>query len=413
MSEQTITQVLPVPETLKTSMHAKVMEIASVLAERKADQEDIGLLTGKPGIAIFYFYLYRATGDEKYSELASQLLLDSFDLLNNGEKNHRFCAGIGGFLWSLEFLAEHNFLEREDVSEPLDQLDEFINRAMIIDMDACFYDYLHGALGNGLYFLKRLPHNPSVKIYLETLLDKLQVCSVKEADGSIKWESELNIETGSRGFNLSLSHGHASIIYFLSKALRSGISPAKSTELLEGCVRFMLKQQSDTKTYGSAFPSWIKDGEEASKSRLAWCYGDMGIGFALYEAALALKNKTLEERAVRILLDTCSRREVKEEYVLDAGICHGAAGMAYMYNRMFRNTGNQEFAASSRFWYEQTLEMANQADGLAGYKSWKTEKLGGWVPEFGMLEGVAGIGLCLIAGINDLDPAWDQCLCLS
>lgn len=36
-------------------------------------------------------------------------------------------------------------------------------------------------------------------------------------------------------------------------------------------------------------------------------------------------------------------------------------------------------------------------DGLAGYRAWHTAEYGGWVNEYGLLEGVAGIGLLLLS----------------
>lgn len=34
-------------------------------------------------------------------------------------------------------------------------------------------------------------------------------------------------------------------------------------------------------------------------------------------------------------------------------------------------------------------KMAKFENGLAGYKSWKGEKNGGWTDEYGLLEGIA------------------------
>jgi len=57
--------------------------------------------------------------------------------------------------------------------------------------------------------------------------------------------------------------------------------------------------------------------------------------------------------------------------------------------------------------------MTKFEDGLAGFKSWRTEEYGGLSNDLGFLEGIAGIGLALISSISDIEPAWDECLLLN
>ncbi len=57
--------------------------------------------------------------------------------------------------------------------------------------------------------------------------------------------------------------------------------------------------------------------------------------------------------------------------------------------------------------------MAIFKDGFCGYKKYRAEEHGGWIPEAGLLEGIAGIGLILISIVSDIEPKWDRCLLLS
>ena len=165
----------------------------------------------------------------------------------------------------------------------------------------------------------------------------------------------------------------------------------------------------------SYFPVWIneKNNTPSESSRLAWCYGDLGISMALYQVSKVTDNKILEKLAIEVLLNASNRRNLVSEQVIDAGLCHGTAGIAHIFNRMYRNTGIEKFKETSDFWIEETLKMAKFDDGLAGYKAWHTEKYGGWVNEYGLLEGIAGIGLALISAVSDIEPKWDECLLLS
>jgi hypothetical protein len=55
----------------------------------------------------------------------------------------------------------------------------------------------------------------------------------------------------------------------------------------------------DRKKFPSNFPSWIQESEPLSGSRLAWCYGDLGISTALWQAAQSAGNKDWEKMIER------------------------------------------------------------------------------------------------------------------
>ena len=104
------------------------------------------------------------------------------------------------------------------------------------------------------------------------------------------------------------------------------------------------------------------------------------------------------------------RRDLQDNFVQDAGLCHGTAGIGHIFYRMWWNTRMPEFKAAADYWFEQTLKMARFPDGLAGFKAWHSEKYGGWVKDYGLLEGVSGIGLALLTYYYEIEPAWDECL---
>ncbi|MCK5168939.1 MAG: hypothetical protein KAQ75_03590, partial [Bacteroidales bacterium] len=137
------------------------------------------------------------------------------------------------------------------------------------------------------------------------------------------------------------------------------------------------------------------------------------VGIALWQAGKNTNNEEWKNKALEILLHTTKRKDLKENSVIDAGLCHGTAGIAHIYNRMYNNTGRDEFKKAAIYWFEQTLKMAKYDDGLAGYKAWRTPEYGGLQNEYGFLEGIAGIGLALISAVSDIEPKWDECLLLS
>jgi lantibiotic modifying enzyme len=199
----------------------------------------------------------------------------------------------------------------------------------------------------------------------------------------------------------------------LSKIYKQGIEKEKTLELLNGSVKYLLNQQLDSQKFYSTFPSWVAEDVNPANSRLAWCYGDLGIGIALWLSGNNTENKQRKDQAVEILLKTTQRKSIQDTGVVDTGLCHGSAGIAHIYNRMYKYTDRNEFKDAAEFWFNKTLEMAVHENTLSGFKAYRTEEYGGPYEDFGFLEGIAGIGLTLISAVSDIEPAWDECLLLS
>jgi len=390
----------------------KLSQISEALGNHfSKPEENISLMGGKIGVAIYYFYYARFTGDDSYADRAVDMISEVFDAINNGFTYHTQAGGLAGIGWVLEHLVQSGYLDT-DTNEILEPLDPYLYKAMMHEIGNKHYDFLHGAVGIGSYFLHRLT-NPNAKTYITELVDKMAEIAHKDDDGAMKWESVLNIEEGNKGYNLSLSHGISAIIAFFAKVIEADIHKEKTTALLEGSVKYLLKNRLDRSKHLSNFPSWIDDKQEKAHSRLAWCYGDLGNGLALLQAARSIGNKDWEKIAIDILVDSTSRRDVKENMVIDAGLCHGGAGIMHIYNRAYNYTGLDIFKETALYWAQETLKLARFEDGYAGFKAWHTEKYGGWLNEAGLLEGVSGIGLAFISLLADIEPGWDRCLFIS
>ena len=96
----------------------------------------------------------------------------------------------------------------------------------------------------------------------------------------------------------------------------------------------------------------------------------------------------------------------------DAGLCHGAGGVAHLFNRMSQATGEERLAAAARSWYAAALAFRQPGLGVGGFRSWAADPSGalGWRNDPGFLEGAAGVGLALLAAVSPVDPAWDRLL---
>jgi lantibiotic modifying enzyme len=192
-----------------------------------------------------------------------------------------------------------------------------------------------------------------------------------------------------------------------------GIEPVKVTKLISGAINYLLRNKQDPEKYKYYFNSIIYEAEPIEARRLAWCYNDLGICLALWQAGDILNNETWKQEAIEILTHSTKLREVDDTRIIDAGLCHGASGVAHLYNRMYNYSNIELFKNASAFWFERTLKMASFEDGLLGYKSFHSADLGGWQNDYSLLEGVSGIGISMISSIADIEPKWDRVLLLS
>ena len=117
---------------------------------------------------------------------------------------------------------------------------------------------------------------------------------------------------------------------------------------------------------------------------MAWCYGDPGAAGALFAAEPEIATAITERAAVRPVLDSG---------VVDGSICHGAAGLAHIFNRFHQASGSGLLRQAALDWLEQLVEMPR--------------------PDSGFLTGAAGVGLVLLAAATPIEPRWDRVLVLS
>ena len=391
---------------MESDIKQKIDQIAECICARMQQEEEksFGLYSGKFGWLLFMLYYAQYTKNEKYisfTENCAEKLIQEFV---GKEKQHTFCSGLSGIMYLFEFLREKEIIDL-DISEAQVFLNDYVVFYMRQNIQDRYYDFMHGALGVGLYFLKKKT-NPE---YIHELIDFLyQTAEVDPQSNIYKWESVLDHEDKKIPvYNLSLCHGISSIIIFLSRVVKSGIYSEKTQEMLTGAVNFLLSQQNDFVQIGSFFPNTVSKNaqETVSKSRLAWCYGDLGIGVALWQAGNATGQLEWKEKGLELLLQSTCRLTFRETTVFDAGICHGSAGIAMIFRRMFFQTQRDEFKESVPYWIKKTLSFSSFEDGLAGYK---TRVKDDWECDDSLLTGISGIGLVLLSYIDKNPHEWDE-----
>jgi lantibiotic modifying enzyme len=379
----------------------KLNEIAQTMFQNIADKRidrtnQMGLYSGKSGIILFLSHYLNKYPNKTFEYIYQKYLNDFLQqLTDEPQALLTYCSGLAGVFEALRMMNESSLIEI-DYSE----IEAAYNNRMRSWVNHCFanqnYDFLHGALGVSVYFR----NNPQ---YIEDTLRWLEKTAIKDGD-KLKWISSLG-QDRPQGYNICLSHGMSSIIVYLSQVYRSGVLTELNKQLLEGTANYVLSQEIDHKQYGCYFASQsLENDEPISKSRLAWCYGDLGVAAALWQAGRVIGNDLWSNKALEVYQFSAHRTDLQDAMVRDAGLCHGTAGIAMMFAFMYRETLDETFKNARDYWAVQTLNMSRFPDGYAGYKKFTMvdDKRFKWENSCIILEGIAGIGFMLLS-ILDVD----------
>ena len=402
---------------LNHELETKLREIGNALNSKDFSQEDIGVLSGTTGVALFNFYYCQLINESAYHEKGIEALELVVERINGGYNISSLCSGITGALWALEHLNHRNFIEFHS-DEFLASFDSLISETMFLELRKKEFDFMHSSLGYAYYFLlrydqtKRSDLKKLYKGYLSEVVASLENSAQQHSNG-LRWSFNLDSHPSFKGINLSLSHGMSSILVILSKIYEQGLFQKQILKLLRGGVDYILGFEKHEPGLFSMYPAVINEAlGKDENSRLAWCYGDLGIGLGFWHASKSLKDSDLRNKALQIFNYSTKRTNSEETMVIDTGICHGAFGIAQIFNYIYKETRDVHFRTSATYWIDCGLKMADQSDVCAGFNQWngRNQK---WEYKYSLLEGIAGIGLVIIDYLMDEQNHWDECLLIS
>lgn len=375
--------------------------------------DEICLGRGRAGLALFSAYKALAHEDETARRDARRQLDEAFDGVARLHMSTSLFLGFTGVAWSAELLEREVFLTGSD---PNEDVDEALLRFVDSSRPPNDYDLITGLVGVGVYCLERRDTPAAIKC-LEIVVDRLAESATMTDDGAAWFTPPEMLPPPTRAefvegfYNFGMAHGIPGIVAFLAGVYARGIARETVQPLLVAAIDWVLAHRIEDER--SAFPSVVSP-RRTEPSRTAWCYGDPGIAAALVVAAQAARRREWREEAVRLATEV-ARRPVELCGVDDAGLCHGAVGIAHILNRLSVATGEKELEDGARAWFERALEMRLPGTGIGGYRTWRSGRGGttGWIDHPGFLTGAAGIGLALLAATTSVEPSWDRCLLVS
>lgn len=371
--------------------------------------QEASLSGGRAGYALLFDSLARSDGNHRYKKHAAMFLADAIEAVAAVPMGASLYGGFTGIGWATAQL-------RRGADNGLVEVDKALCNHVKLSPWKGDFDLISGLVGFGVYALERL-RNRAANVWahrcLTRIVNRLEEIAVETTDG-LAWFTPADLlppsqreETPEGYFNLGLAHGVPGVIAMLGHTYKAGIQRRRTLRLLDSSVKWLLNQKLPTNA-GSCFSSRVAPGIDRRPSRSAWCYGDPGVAIALLSAARSLGEKSWEEEALKIARHT-AERPPDQSGILDAGLCHGSAGLAHIFNRIYQATGEILFQKTAQFWYERTLQFRQPGKGVGGFQSClpKREGTAHWFDEPGLLTGATGIALALHTAVTSTEPKWD------
>lgn len=387
------------------------------LWERQAlsGPRDSSLAEGTAGQILFLSYLDQALPEAGWGDLAAEMLEQMIDDLAGTLANTGLYTGFPGAAWVLEHLQGWFLDDEEDAGA---EIAVAVEKALRIPSRS--FDLMQGVAGLGVWAVERSPR-PGAEECLRRVVSLLSELA-EQRDGTASWRTPAAHVPPDRrtwfpqGFCFTgVAHGAAGVIALLGEAQSAGVG---SRPLLDASVRWLLAQKLPPGER-STFPYETADelGPDAPTSRptrLAWCHGDLGIAAALLGVARRAGEPDWEREAIALARDAAARAP-EEQSIVDAGLCHGSAGLLHLFNRLYQATGDSALAEAARFWFDRTLALQRPGEGVAGFRAWNADRHGvmDWRADPAFLTGAAGIGLALLAAATPIEPSWDRALLVS
>ena len=218
---------------------SRLQRIANVLLLNASFTDNLGLLNGKMGVAIFFYHYAKYSGNNIYEVYAGELIDEIYDEININTPMD-FSNGLTGIGWGIGYLVDNRFVDA-DTEEALVDIDNavynsLINRSLLIDDDNNLFGY-------GFYFLSRFnghgTDNNSLNTFrkkecLNYLTDECEKLLIQKLDTKFNI-SKLSITT----FN--------SILWYLLEMERVGICHSKVRKILHYLPgNIMLSQENNS-----------------------------------------------------------------------------------------------------------------------------------------------------------------------
>ncbi|MBV9845458.1 MAG: lanthionine synthetase [Kutzneria sp.] len=256
-----------------------------------------------------------------------------------------------------------------------------------------------GALGLGVYGLAH-PDAAVREKLTSGVLDVIEARTEQDQHGLFVrlCPSPARLADSSAGCRMvGVAHGTAGLVSYLASVVTSGLSAQpRARLLLDETLRWLRAQRTDVGA--TIFPHRV-EAPDASP-RATWCSGDPGVALALSVAARATGSAEVSALAREVAAAVLARPQ-EDCGVVDACICHGAAGLCWFGHRARTTFGAPAADAVVAQWSRYLAEQRS-----AGHLTYFGPN--GMERNFSFLEGDGGVALVLLYAATGVQPCWED-----
>jgi lantibiotic biosynthesis protein len=357
------------------------------------------LASGRAGLSLF----------QAWWDPSSHLVMNNLEraaLRASENVNLRFLDGLPGVAWASQLL---QFFDKEGA------LVQFRKDATALCLRAAGstgqllpFDLGGGLVGLATCALEQWPSVLGRRLFERVTRHLIQ--RAEQTDGAVAWPVQPehvltpDLRRGyGKIYDLGLAHGSLGVLVILAMAFRLKVCGPQVRQLVHDGVKWILSRKREHVAEG--LPSFLTLPAGPLTSRLGWCYGDASLAAALFVVSRLMGNRAWAEEAIHV-----ARRLTPDHpaanTVTDAALCHGAAGLMHINHRLYQWSQDKILKKNTQAWLDVTLAFHRRGQMASGVTG-KTAR------SIGVLTGSSGVGLALLATIQDREPSWDRFMLLS
>jgi lantibiotic biosynthesis protein len=361
------------------------------------------LFEGLSGSLTLLYYLNERRPSVQTKRLFENYLNRTVDAFSNTNQLSNLSNGIAGVCWTFNFLLNRKAISKDFRKDLVEIMDLVIN-SIELDFISGNYDLFYGFIGKIVAIESNLNYDSTtIRDKAVSVLERTSVV----CENGIFWK-DIDIRDH---INLGLPHGMPGIVSFLCDC-----KSEKARRLIEKALDWLLAiEQPGLFSFPTAFN--LSNSDQIVESRLAWCYGDLCVAFALYKGAKYLKNDKYSRAATRIVQKSINRdfRAVGISHVPNAGcydvcICHGVSSIAMMYKKICEFSNSEEFHNEYKRWYNITtsevLSFLNNFDQIKKERRVFDNII--YIKQYGFIEGIVGPIIFLLSAENKNYNEWER-----
>ncbi|KOH43329.1 lanthionine synthetase LanC family protein [Sunxiuqinia dokdonensis] len=366
----------------------KISDIANEVT--KDNLRQIGLLEGEIGKILFLSEYLNFQEDKNITNYLNQSIPRVIGEIESRPYTYNYANGLCGILTAFCLINKTLEIPLEVTYDTDNQMFSTFKKSLKPNN----YEFLFGGLGYMFYFLNR-PDDVAVP-FLEEMINDLLAFRNKNGHG-IFWKSYHRVTFDKSYVNLGLAHGMAAIVGIMAETYFKYPNFWHAKRIVEQIYQFYLSNENHTSKNTSLFAYGISSKNRIDKNcRLAWCYGDAGIGITFLISGNKIGNTEVYEFGKEILLHSAIRRDVSDSQVDDPYFCHGSAGLAIIFLNAYKLTKDKRFEETAFYWLNTTLRFLKEK------KYSRT----------GFLTGLSGVGLVLLSFLKNDHLQWEKLMLL-